>query len=566
MRQLPFQYAFRNLGRSRVRLGALLVGSSLVALLILASGGFVRGMQRTLTGGAGLHENVILLGAGSEEGVERSQIDASVEGIAAASIPGLKERAGVVYASPEIHAALPVRESGADEREMLAVMRGVRPVALLVHPEVEIVEGRPPASGRDEMMVGGLAATRLGLPESRLAVGETLRFDDRDWTIVGRFSAPGTVMDAEIWLPLIDLQIGASRESSLSCVVVTLEEATFADVDLFAKGRLDLELSAIRESDYYASIAGFFAPIRAMIVVTAVLIALGGVLGGLNTMYAAFASRVREVGMLQALGFTRRAIALSAHLDPEIGLRGGVRRADRRGARACAARRRRRAVLDGGVRAGDRRAGGVRRRGWRIARGTDRGGSRRGAVSAPADHRVAQGVLTDGVVKEKCMHRIVSGLVVAGLALGLAGCSEEAGAPEATGASWLLASEPEGAVGVVEAKASAAEGDRVVVRGRIGGRAEALYLGSAVFTILDLGVAHCGENPEDGCATPWDYCCETPDSIAANGATVQVAGVESGSLGGLSPLDEVVIVGTVGPRPTPQVLTITATGVHRVGG
>jgi len=311
MRQLPFHYAFRNLGRSRLRLGALLVGSSLVALLILASGGFVRGMQRTLTGSAGLHENVILLGAGSEEGVERSQIDASVEGIAAASIPGLKERAGVVYASPEIHAALPVRESASSAREMLAVMRGVRPVALLVHPEIEIVEGRPPRAGRDEMMVGGLAATRLGLPESRLAIGRTLHFDDRDWTIVGRFSAPGTVMDAEVWLPLTDLQIGASRESSLSCVVVTLEEATFADVDLFAKGRLDLELSAIREAEYYASIAGFFAPIRAMIVVTALLIALGGVLGGLNTMYAAFASRVREVGMLQALGFTRRAIALS---------------------------------------------------------------------------------------------------------------------------------------------------------------------------------------------------------------------------------------------------------------
>ncbi|MFG0276093.1 MAG: ABC transporter permease, partial [Phycisphaerales bacterium] len=100
MRQLPFQYAFRNLGRSPLRLSALLVGASLVALLILASGGFVRGMQATLTRTAGLHENVILLGAGSEEGVERSQIDAAVEGIAAASIPGLKERAGVVYASP----------------------------------------------------------------------------------------------------------------------------------------------------------------------------------------------------------------------------------------------------------------------------------------------------------------------------------------------------------------------------------------------------------------------------------------------------------------------------------
>jgi len=311
MRQLPFQYAVRNLGRSPVRLAASLVGSSLVVLLVLASGGFVRGMQLTLSQDAPLQENVMILGTGSEEGVERSQIDAAVEGVAAASIPGVKERAGVLYASPEIHAALPVRESADAQEDLAAVMRGVRPVALLVHPEVEITEGRPPRAGEDELMVGQLAATRLGLPRERLAVGQTLRFDDRDWTITGRFTAPNTVMNAEIWLPLTDLQIATNREASLSCVVLTLDDATFADVDLFAKSRLDLEISAIRETDYYASIAEFYRPIRIMIIVTAALIASGGVLGGLNTMYAAFAARVREVGMLQALGFTRPAIVLN---------------------------------------------------------------------------------------------------------------------------------------------------------------------------------------------------------------------------------------------------------------
>lgn len=310
IRQLPFQYAFRNLGRSRVRLVASLLGSSLVVLLVLASGGFVRGMQQTLSTPPGLHENVMILGIGSEEGVERSQIDASIEGISAASIPGLKQHGGVIYASPEIHSALPLR-TGPGEEERQAVMRGVRPVAFLVHPEIEIVAGRVPHSGEDELLVGSLATTRLGLPSERLAVGQTLYFDDRHWTIVGRFKAPNTVMDAEIWVPLTDLQIATNRETSLSCVIVTLGEASFADVDLFCKGRLDLETTAIPERAYYASIAAFYAPIRVMIIITAVLIASGGILGGLNTMYAAFAARVREVGMLQALGFTRAAIVLN---------------------------------------------------------------------------------------------------------------------------------------------------------------------------------------------------------------------------------------------------------------
>ncbi|MFG0283557.1 MAG: ABC transporter permease [Phycisphaerales bacterium JB039] len=310
MRQLPFQYAFRNLGRSGVRLAASLIGAALVVLLTLAAAGFVRGMQLTLTQDSGLNDNVILLGAGSEEALERSQIDAGSAGIAAASVPGLKEATGVLYVSPEIHMALSVREK-AGGPELQAVLRGVRPVALLVHSEIEIVEGRLPVSGADEIMVGALAATRLGLPEARLALGRTLWFDNRDWTIVGRFSAPNTVMNAEIWMPLNDLQVATKRESSLSCVVLSLDSATFADVDLFAKSRLDLELVALREDDYYSSIAAFYRPIRIMIIVTAALIAAGGVLGGLNTMYAAFAARVREVGMLQALGFTRRAIVLN---------------------------------------------------------------------------------------------------------------------------------------------------------------------------------------------------------------------------------------------------------------
>lgn len=311
IRQLPLDYALRNLARSRTRLAATLLGAALVVLLVLAAAGFVRGMHLTLSQHRSLHNNIILLGIGSEESVERSQIDAGVAGQAAASIPGIRTENGVVFVSPEIHVALPLRADKDDPTERQAVLRGVRPVALLVHPEIEITQGRAPNAGTDEIMLGALAGARLGLPDSRLSVGQTLWFDNRPWTISGRFTAPNTVMDAEIWIPLSDLQIATKRENTLSCVILTPDSATFADADLFAKSRLDLEIAAMRESDYYASIGAFFRPIRIMILVTAGLVAIGGVLGGLNTMYASFASRIREVGMLQSLGYTRRAIVAS---------------------------------------------------------------------------------------------------------------------------------------------------------------------------------------------------------------------------------------------------------------
>ena len=310
MRSLPLQYALRNLGRSHVRLAASLLGSTLVVLLLLASMGFVRGMQRTLIRPDGLHTNIILLGTGSEEAIERSQVSAGLDTIAAASIRGLKQRAGVVFASPEIHMALPVRASADDPTERQAVLRGVRPVALLVHPDVEIIEGRMPRAAQNEIMVGSLAATRLGLSASRLAIGSTIHFDRRDWTVVGRFHAghghgrrgldPSDRPPGRLATRGLDLLRRADARHRHRRRRRHLRQT-----------RLDLEIAAIPEREYYASIGAFYRPIRVMVVVTAILIAVGGILGGLNTMYAAFAARVREVGMLQALGFTRAAIVLS---------------------------------------------------------------------------------------------------------------------------------------------------------------------------------------------------------------------------------------------------------------
>ncbi|UCG33810.1 MAG: ABC transporter permease [Phycisphaerales bacterium] len=309
MRLLPFEYAVRNLGRSPLRLVASIIGSALVVALVLAAGGFVRGMERSLLV-SGSHDNVILLGAGSEESVERSQIGMSTATLVTASVPGIRARAGETYVSPEVHMAMVVKTERDSAQELNAVFRGVTAAAFLVHPQVRVAEGRPPRSGENEIMVGQLAATRLGVSPEALAVGKSLWFDHHPWKITGRFEAPNTVMDAEIWCPLTELQI-ATRRDTLSCVVLTLDDAELEDVAVFCAQRLDLELVAVRESDYYAGLARFYRPVRLMVWVTAALIAIGGLFGGLNTMYAAFGARVRELGALQTLGFSRASIVVS---------------------------------------------------------------------------------------------------------------------------------------------------------------------------------------------------------------------------------------------------------------
>lgn len=309
MRTLPFEYAARNLGRSPLRLLISVLGSVLVVVLATAAFAFVRGMDRSLAD-SGSEKNVVLLGAGSEESIERSEISTSVASQARASVYGIKSDAGQAYVSPQVHAALGVSLEPDAEPMGQAVFRGVTSAAFLVHPQVRIVVGRAPSNGADEVMVGELAATRLGVSDDRLAIGQTLYVSGRPLTIVGRFAAPGTVMNAEVWVPLTSIQTLTRRES-VSCVILTLDQGEFADVDVFVKSRVDLELSAIRESDYYAQLSSFYKPVKMMVWITALLIGAGGLLGGLNTMYAAFASRVREVGTLQSLGYPRYSVVLS---------------------------------------------------------------------------------------------------------------------------------------------------------------------------------------------------------------------------------------------------------------
>lgn len=83
------------------------------------------------------------------------------------------------------------------------------------------------------------------------------------------------------------------------------------------------------------------------------------------------------------------------------------------------------------------------------------------------------------------------------------------------------ASEPTGARPVAEVHAGAKDGERVVLVGAVGGAAQVFVDGAAVFTLVDPALHSCvGDGM--GCKTPWDYCCEDPDSLRRSTATVEL--------------------------------------------
>lgn len=303
---LPFTYALRNLFRDPSRLLQTVGGSAVVVLLLISAVALNQGMDTVLSA-SGSPRNVLLVGKGSEESIERSEVGISAESAAATSISGIASHLGVLAVSGEITYQAPITTASGVEEQ--ALLRGVLENSLLVHTTVRLLEGHFPGPG--EAMVGHLTHRKLGVKKNDLAVGKSLKFGDTEIRISGRFTAPGTVLESEIWFDRNDLASLTQRESLSSITIRLDDDGEIDDVELFTFRRNDLELAAIREDRYYEKLSTFYQPIKIMTWVTAALVAAGALFGGLNTLYAAFAARIREMATLQSIGFTRFALFIS---------------------------------------------------------------------------------------------------------------------------------------------------------------------------------------------------------------------------------------------------------------
>ena len=199
-----------------------------------------------------------------------------------------------------------------------ALVRGVLPRALGVNDQVRVTTGRFP-NQPGEIMVGALVPTNLGVSPERLAIGQSLVFEGTPWKIVGQFTAPGTAFESEIWGPLDDLMV-AARRSELSSIVLRAKDAAALKEVLFDFAtRSDVLVEARQETAYYAAYAEAFRPVQFMVYVMTGMLVLGGMFVGMNTLFAAVMSRIREIGVLRTVGYRRWHIALAfliESLDP----------------------------------------------------------------------------------------------------------------------------------------------------------------------------------------------------------------------------------------------------------
>lgn len=306
-RLLPWEYAIRNLFRRPLRTALTFAGLATVILLVFVVVGFIRGLEKSLAV-SGDPQVGLVFSLGMGENLEYSSIEMSTSDVVAASVEGIQERYGEKYVSPELYLGTEMIAAGTDQPAK-GLVRGVTPSALLVRRKVQLEDGQWPKAG--EILVGKLAATKLAADAGALTIGQKLKFEGREWRISGTFSAGGAAFESEVWCRLDELQQALKRQD-LSLVAVTVAPGTdFSCLEMFCMERLDLELQAVQETEYYASLQRDYGPVRMLAWLVVLLVSGAGVFAGLNTMYGSVVGRIRELSSLQTIGFARRAILAS---------------------------------------------------------------------------------------------------------------------------------------------------------------------------------------------------------------------------------------------------------------
>lgn len=295
----------RTLGQRRGSALSTIVGVACVVAVFVVVLSIGEGFRATMAATGSPDSALVLRGGSDSEMMSGLLVDATR---IIADAPGVARAAAGPQASAELFVVidLPKRSTGTDANVPL---RGVQPAGFAVRKDFKIISGRNFEPGKNEIIVGRGAAEQF----AGLALGDTHRWGENQWTVVGVFSDGGSLSESEIWCDARVLQPAYRRGNTFQSVHAKLESPAaftpFKDA-LTADPRLDVKV--VREDEYYAGQSQALTTlVRILGGFITVLMALGAIFGALNTMYNAVASRTREIATLRALGFGRNPVVLS---------------------------------------------------------------------------------------------------------------------------------------------------------------------------------------------------------------------------------------------------------------
>ncbi len=288
----------------------IVIGLAGVVAVFTALLAMAQGFQETLKD-AGRTDNAIILRGGSG-----AELNSGFGGDSADIIklgPGIRKASdGKPLASGELIVITELLKKGETINGANVTLRGVEPASFELRPQLRIIEGRSFKPGLREIIVGAGVARLFDGAD----IGQTLRMRGSDWTVVGIFEAKDA-NDSEMWADAGTAQSSFNRGNGFSAVRVGLESPESLETlkaALAADPRLTVEV--LQEQAYYSAQTGQFrATISVLAGVVTFIMALGAIFAALNTMYAAVATRTREIATLRAIGFGGFPVLVSVMVE-----------------------------------------------------------------------------------------------------------------------------------------------------------------------------------------------------------------------------------------------------------
>jgi putative ABC transport system permease protein len=332
--KVPLKYNVRNLiVRWPTTLLTALAFTLVIALLTVMLA-FVNGMYR-LTAGSGHPGNVIVLSDGATDELF-SNMAYDDRGDVERHPRVLRDENGRALCSAEtyivVNQPIPGAVAGGRQRRFVQV-RGMddpamagRVHGLALHDGgawfspagVETVRDGDSEEPVIQAVLGEGIARELGRDRHRptLEVGDLFEIGPRRWVVSGILQSAGSTFDSEVWAKrqIVGPMFGKNNYST-----IVLRTGGAADAEATAKDLTTnykkAALQAQTETAYYEKLNGTNQQFLVAIVFVAVVMAVGGVFGVMNTMFAAISQRIKDIGVLRILGFASWQILVSFLLE-----------------------------------------------------------------------------------------------------------------------------------------------------------------------------------------------------------------------------------------------------------
>ncbi len=318
---IPLSYNVRSLFVRKTTTIATALGIALVVFVLASSLMLANGIKQTLVS-TGADDRAMVIRKGSDAELA-SSIENPTVGIIK-SAPGVKKEGTTPLGAGEVVVVIAQEKLGTDGKVSNVQVRGVEPMSYKLRGELDIIAGRPAQPGTDEVVIGKALRGRY----QGLELGQSFELKkNRPVQVVGVFDAGGSGFDSEVWCDIDTLRSTFGREGLVSSVLVQLESPTKFDAFRAAMEHdKQLGLQAYRESEYYEKQSeGTSIFISAIGILVSLFFSIGAMIGATITMYAAVSQRSREIGTLQALGFSRFSVLVAFLFEAIVlALIGGV--------------------------------------------------------------------------------------------------------------------------------------------------------------------------------------------------------------------------------------------------